>query len=109
MLDRQQQLLSLQAAQSIVCRWAIRLGRGDRQRTEWVLSYLSALAQIECGLLREVRTSRADGLGDLVLVDEFAEALHAVRRPPIAVATERRIGAELRQEVHRAIQRASHG
>lgn len=100
-IDRQQQLRRLLELESVVSRWSIKLGRGDADRIGALRRYLISLAEIEVGLAREIRRGWVAEDEVVLVVDEYAEALHAIRRPSLAARTER----EFRREIASAVRR----
>jgi hypothetical protein len=57
--------------------------------------FLLALAQIQVGLVREVRRGRIENVEVVLLVDEYAETLHAVPRPTLSKRLERQVVKEM--------------
>ena len=94
-IDRQQQLKRLLELEAVVWRWSIKLGRGDADRIAALRRYLISLAEIEVGLAREIRRGCVAEDEVVLVVDEYAEALHAVRRPPLSAKTEREFKREI--------------
>ena len=94
-IDRQQQLKRLLELEAVVWRWSIKLGRGDADRIAALRRYLISLAEIEVGLAREIRRGWVAEDEVALVVDEYAEALHAVRRPPLSAKTEREFKLEI--------------
>jgi len=103
--NRQRQLSLLVELESIVCRWSIRLGKGDGERVAALLRYLLTLAEVQVGLVREVRRGWIEDLEVMLVVDEYAETLHAVRRPVLSTRIERRVRDELDKATQVAGQR----
>ncbi len=94
-VDRQRQLRALLELEPVITRWSLRLGNGDGDRVIQLRRYLMTQAELHVGLLREIRRGRvADGEVVLV-VDEYAETLQAIRRPPLSTTLERRFRSDL--------------
>jgi hypothetical protein len=101
LIDRQQQLRVLLDLEPIVWRWSVRLGKGKGERINALRRYLMTLAEAQVGLVREVRRGWIADQEVILVVDEFAEALRAVRRPILSTRLER----EVIREIHATIVR----
>ena len=101
LIDRQQRLRRLLELESVVWRWSIKLGRGDADRIAALRRYLISMAEIEVGLAREIRRGWIAEDEVVLVVDEYAEALHAIRRPPLSARTEREIKRQIASVVRR--------
>ena len=105
-IDRQRQLRALLQLEPVITRWSLRLGRGDGDQVTLVRRYLMTQAEIHVGLVREIRRGRvADGEVVLV-VDEYAETLQAIRCPTLPSAMERRFRSDLATTLRSAAQRS---
>jgi hypothetical protein len=94
-VDRQRQLRALLELEPVITRWSLRLGRGDGDQVALLRRYLMTQAEMHVGLVREIRRGHvADGEVVLV-VDEYAETLQAIRCPVLPSATERRFRSDL--------------
>jgi hypothetical protein len=101
MIDRQQQLRALLELEPIVWRWSIRLGKGNGERIGMLRRYLMTVAESQVGLVREVRRGWVADVEVMLVVDEFAESLRAVRRPVLSTRTEREVAREIRAAISR--------
>jgi hypothetical protein len=77
--------------ETVVTHWSLRLGHGSGPRIAELRQYLQAMAEVQVGLAREVRRGWVADAEVVLVVDEFAERLHAVRRPILSTRTERRV------------------
>jgi hypothetical protein len=104
-LDRQRQLRALLELEPVITRWSLRLGRGDVDRVTLLRRYLMTRAEMHVGLVREIRRGQvADGEVVLV-VDEYAETLQAIRCPGLSSATERRFRGDLTAALSKTVPR----
>jgi hypothetical protein len=101
LIHRQHQLRLLLELEGIADRWSARLGKGDCKQASALRSYFLILAELHVGLVREVRRGWIEDVEVIVVVDEFAESLHAIRRPPLSPTIERRVRREMATEVVR--------
>jgi hypothetical protein len=95
LVARQQQLRLLLELEPIVNQWSVRLGNGDGDQIAALRRYLMAQAEVHVGLVREVRRGWFADVEVVLVVDEFAETLHPIRRPALSSSTERRVRAEM--------------
>jgi hypothetical protein len=94
-VDRQRQLRALLELEPIITRWSLRLAHGDGDHVTLVRRYLMTQAELHVGLVREIRRGYvADGEVVLV-VDEYAETLQAIRCPDLPASAERRFRGDL--------------
>ena len=101
LIDRQLQLRTLLELEPVVWRWSIRLGKGSGERITMLRRYLMTIAEAQVGLVREVRRGWIADQEVMLVVDEFAEALRAVRRPVLSPRLERQIVRELAATIAR--------
>ena len=105
-MDRQRKLQALLELEPVITRWSLRLGRGDGEYVALVRRYLMTQAELHVGLVREIRRGRvADGEVVLV-VDEYAETLQAIRCPGLPSGTERRFRGDLAATLTKAASRS---
>ena len=94
LVERQQRLRLLLQLEPIVRRWSAHLAHGDGQRLE-VREYVRTLAELQVGLVREVRRPGRSRSAALLIVDEFAESVRFVPRPRLSSAVRRALEREL--------------
>jgi len=95
LVDRQRQLRRLLELETVVSHWSLRLGKGSGERVAALRQYLRAMAEVHVGLAREVRRGWVADVEVVLVVDEFAETLHAVPRPVLSTRVERRVRGEM--------------
>ena len=100
LIDRQLQLRALLDLEPVVWRWSIRLGKGSGERIAQLRRYLMTIAEGQVGLVREVRRGWIDGQEVMLVVDEFAETLRAVRRPVLSPRIERQVVRDITATLH---------
>lgn len=94
-VDRQRQLRALLELEPVITRWSLRLGHADGERVALVRRYLMTAAEVHVGLVREIRRGTVADGEVLLVVDEYAETLQAIRRPEIPKSAERRFRSDL--------------
>ncbi len=95
LIERQRQFRLLLAVEPLVYRWSMVLCKGDTERATALRQYLMRLAEIQVGIVREVRRGWVYDVEVVLVVDEYAETLHSVRRPELSPGIERRVLREL--------------